>query len=159
MSSIDHDTYQFTLPAGWSIQPSHTDDVTAYMLFTGEADRDAAPESLDAVGSISDFTYFVREGQRPIDMYDLVETFETWAHQRKLKFDEPKETSSPRETIEFEVIGQASGADGRRHFVWLLGDKRTAVRVHFVLKELNAGTKQIMAALTGMVSSIRIQAR
>lgn len=156
MTPQDHDTYQFKLPAGWAVESTPADDVDAYMLFVSEEDRGTAPDSLDAVGNISDFTYFVQEGKKKIDMYDLVETFETWAHQRKLKFDEPNEVASPRETIEFEVIGNATGPDGRRHFVWLLGDVRTVVRVHFVLKELNSAARKTMADLIEMVASIRI---
>lgn len=156
MTIRDHDKYQFKLPAGWATQAVTTEDVPVHMLFVNPDDQQAELEGLPAVGNISDFTYFVQEGKRKIDMYDLVETFETWAHQRKFKFDEPVENSKPRDTIEFEVIGNATGADGRRHFVWLVGDEKTVVRVHFVLKDLDAGARKLMADLIEMVSSIRI---
>lgn len=156
MTTINHDKYTFELPAGWITEPQASDDIPLHTLFVDAKDKGLPTQEVNVLGTISDFTYFVQEEKRSIDMYDLVETFETWAHLKKFKFDEPVEISSPRPTIKFEVIGTAQGPERRHHFVWLVGDTKTVVRVHFVVRELNPAARKAMETVIQMVSSIRL---
>ena len=156
MTRTNHKTYTFELPQGWLAESAPADNIPLYMLYLREEDKNISAEDLDAVGSISDFTAFARDDGGPIELYDLVETFESWAHLRKLKFEEPVEFTRRRETIEFEVIGTAEAPDGRRHFVWLLGNRKTVVRVHFVVSKPSKAMSAVVGQVIALVESVRL---